>query len=131
LVFIFLQEAIIKTAEYDAMQTTGENLSQQEIAKSNSILQVARAEAYQLGEIKERQAKAAVLEAESDANAMAALAEGKNVEAQKRSELEAPAKAMKAKIIVDSEAISEQLRIEAEGEVSLSVLFYYYCIFLI
>ena len=124
MVFIFLQEAIIKTAEYDAMQTTGENLSQQEIAKSNSILQVARAEAYQLGEIKERQAKAAVLEAESDANAMAALAEGKNVEAQKRSELEAPAKAMKAKIIVDSEAISEQLRIEAEGEVSLLVLFY-------
>ena len=116
------QESTVKTAEYAALQVSGENVSQQEIAKSNAELQVARAEAYQSGEIKERQAKAAVMKAESDALAEAAFAEGKNVEAQKRSELEAPAKAMKAKVIVDSEAQAEQSRIQAEGEAQASFL---------
>ena len=54
------------------------------------------------------------MQAESAAMADAAIAEGLNVEAQKRSELEAPAKAMKAKIIVDSQAQAEQSRIHAE-----------------
>ena len=118
------QESNVKTAEYGALQNRGENVAQQEIAKSNAELQVARAEAYQTGEIKERQANAAVLQAESAAMAEAALAEGLNVEAQKRSELEAPAKAMKAKIIVDSEAQAEQSRIHAEGEAQASFLKY-------
>ena len=65
-----------------------------------------------------------MLEAESAALALAALAEASKVEAEKRSELEAPAKAMKAKIIVDSEAQAEQSRIHAEGEAQANFLKY-------
>ena len=53
-VFFFLP-----TAEYAAQQTRGENVAKATIANSNSELQVAEAEAYQIGEIKQRQAKAA------------------------------------------------------------------------
>jgi len=118
------QESTVKTAEYSALQVSGENKAKQSIASSNSELQVAEAEAYQIGEIKQRQAHAAVLEAESAALASAALAEAHKIEAEKRSELEAPAKAMKAKIIVDSEAQAEQSRIQAEGEAQASFLKY-------
>ena len=66
----------------------------------------------------------AVMQAESAAMAEAAIAEGLNVEAQKRSELEAPAKAMKAKIIVDSQAQAEQSKIHAE--VCFFVCFFFF-----
>ena len=110
------QMASIRTAELMAKQTEGENLAAQTIAQSNAELQINKAEAYERGEIKERQAKAAVVEAETNALAKVALAEAKRVEQEKRSELEAPAKAMRAKILVDSEAQAEKSRIEAEGE---------------
>jgi len=44
------------------------------VAESNSMLQIKRAEYYQAAETKERQAKAAVQEAENLAQAKAALA---------------------------------------------------------
>ena len=40
----------------------GENTAAKTIAESNSELQIAKASAYERGEVKERQAKAAVLE---------------------------------------------------------------------
>ncbi len=43
-------------------------------------------------------------------------AQGIKVEAEKRAELEAPALAQKAKVVVDAEAEAERRRIEAEGE---------------
>jgi len=48
--------------------------------------------------------------------AKAALADAEKVEAQQRAELEAPAKAEKAKVIVDAEAEAQKCRLEAEGQ---------------
>jgi flotillin len=48
--------------------------------------------------------------------AKAALAEAERVEAERRAEVEAPAKAEKAKTIVEAEAAAERRRIEAEAE---------------
>ena len=75
-----------------------------------------KAEAYELGESRKREAEAAVLEAQNRAMAKAALADAERVEAERRAEFEAPAKAEKAKIIVEAEAEAEKRRIEAEGE---------------
>ncbi|GMV93256.1 MAG: flotillin [Candidatus Hydrogenedentota bacterium] len=106
----------VSVAQAEAEAVTGENLSQAAIAASEAELQVKRAEAYQIGETKRREAEAAVLEAQNKAMAKAALAEAELVEAQRRAELEAPAKAQKAQTIVEAEAEAEKRRIEAEGE---------------
>ena len=74
------------------------------------------AEAFQKGETKKRVAEAAVQEEEARARAKAALADAERVEAQRRAELEAPAKAEKARRIVEAEAVAESRRLEAEGE---------------
>jgi flotillin len=50
--------------------------------------------------------------------AKAALAEAQEIEAKRRAELEAPAKAEKAKIVVEAEAEAEKRRLEAVGEAS-------------
>jgi flotillin len=50
--------------------------------------------------------------------AKAALAEAQEIEAKRRAELEAPAKADKAKIIVEAEAEAEKRRVEAQGAAS-------------
>ncbi len=57
-----------------------------------------------------------MLEVQNRAMAKAALAEAERVEAEQRAQLEAPAKAEKARIVVDAEAEAEKRRIEAEGE---------------
>ncbi|MCL2118973.1 MAG: SPFH domain-containing protein [Planctomycetaceae bacterium] len=106
----------VRLADANASAVAGENLAQATIAASQAELQVKRAEAYQLGETKKREAEASVLAAEHRARAIAAEAEALRIEAQKRAELEAPAKAQKAKTIVEAEALAEQQRIEAEGE---------------
>jgi flotillin len=49
------------------------------------------------------------------AEARAALEVAKRIEAEKRAELEAPARAHKAKIIVDAEARAEESQIQARG----------------
>ena len=77
---------------------------------------VKRAEAYELGEIRKREADGAVKEAENRALAKAAIAEADRVEAEKRALLEAPAKAEKAKIEVDSAAEAARRRIIAQAE---------------
>jgi flotillin len=79
---------------------------------------VKKAEAYQLGETRRREAEAAVQEAQNRAMAKAALAEAEKVEAERRAAVEAPAKAEKAKIIVAAEAEAEKRKLEAQGEAS-------------
>jgi len=106
----------IAVAEANAKAVAGENKSKAEIAAVGAELKVKEAEAYQLGETRTRIAQAAVLEAQYLAQAKAAEAQAKSIEAQKRAELEASAKAMKAQAIVDAEAVAETRRIEAQGE---------------
>jgi flotillin len=88
------------------------------IAATNSELRVKEATAYQAGETKYREAQAAVNEAQYLAEAKAMQALGIKIEQEKRAELEAVAKASKAKQIVDAEAQAEKTRIEAIGEAS-------------
>jgi flotillin len=59
-----------------------------------------------------------VQEAQNKAMAQAALAKASLIEAEKRAELEAPAKAAKARVIVEAQAEAEKRRIEAEGQAS-------------
>jgi flotillin len=121
----YLQEAAIRdqertmrisVADANAKAVAGENKAKADIANVNAELKVKEAEAYQLGETRTRVAQAAVLEAQYLAQAKAAEAQGKSIEAQKRAELEALAKAMKAQVIVDAEAAAERRKIEAQGE---------------
>ena len=106
----------IKVATADAAAIEGENEAQAKIATSQASLAVKRAEAYQIGESRKREAEAAVLEAQNRAMAKAALAQAERVEAEERAKLEATAKAQKAKILVDAEAAAEQTRIKALAE---------------
>ena len=110
------REMRIKTAQADAAAVEGENEAQALVVASKAQLAVKNAEAYQLGETRKREADAAVQEAAFRAMTKAALAEAEKVEAQQRAELEALAKAQKAKRIVDAEAAGEQRRIEADAE---------------
>lgn len=106
----------ISVAEANAKAIEGENVAQQRVAGSNAELLVKQAEAYQLGETRKREAEAHVQEAQNRAMAKAALANAERIEAERRAELEAPAKAQKAKTIVEAEAEAQKRRIEAEGE---------------
>ncbi|MEZ6006089.1 MAG: SPFH domain-containing protein [Planctomycetota bacterium] len=106
----------IEVSEADAKAVTGENEAKAQVAKANAELQVQEANAFQIGETRHREAKAAVLEAEYLAQAKAAEAQAKKIEAEKRAELEATARAAKAQTIVDAEAAAERARIEAEGQ---------------
>jgi len=106
----------VRVAEADAAAIEGENVAQATIAASQAALAVKRAEAYQVGESRKREAEAAVLEVQNRAMAKAALADAERVEAEKRAELEAPAKAEKARIVVDAEAEAERKRIDAMAQ---------------
>jgi flotillin len=108
----------VQVAEANAKAVEGENQSQAVIAASQAELMVKKAEAYQSGESRKREAEAAVLEIQNRAMAKAALAEAERVEAERRAAVEAPAKAEKARILVEAEAEAEKRRIEAEGEAS-------------
>ena len=110
------REMRINIAKADAIAIEGENVSKGKIAESESGLKIREADAYQSAQTRSEQAKAAVLEAKNIAMAKAALADAERIEAERRAELEAPAKARKAETIVNSEAEAERLRIEAEGE---------------
>lgn len=110
------REMRIRTAEANAAAIEGENLAQAKIAASKAELAVKNAEAYQVSETRKREAEASVLEAQNRAMAKAALAEAERVEAEKRAEFEAVAKAQKATILVEAEAAADKRRIEAEGE---------------
>jgi flotillin len=106
----------IATADANAKAVEGENVADAKIAQSQATLLVQKAEAYEKGESRKREAEAAVIEIQNRAMAKAALAEAERVEAEQRAKLEAPAKAQKARIVVDAEAEAEKRRLEAEGE---------------
>lgn len=108
----------ISVAQANATAVEGENLSEAKIAQSQATLLTQKADAYQRGESRKREAEAAVLEVQNRAMAKAALAEAERIEAEERAKLEAPAKAQKARIVVDAEAEAEKRRLEAEGEAS-------------
>jgi flotillin len=110
------QEKRVAVAEADAKAVDGENVAAATIAQSQATLLVERAEAYQRGEARKREAEAAVIEIQNRAMAKAALAEAERVEAEQRAQVEAPAKAQKAKVVVDAEAEAARRRLEAEGE---------------
>jgi flotillin len=110
------QKMRIQLADAEAKAIEGENHAQAKVAGSNAQLLVKKAEAYEIGEKRKREAEAAVLEAQNRAMAKAALAEAVRREAEQRAELEAPAKAQKARVIVQAEAEADKRRIEAEGE---------------
>jgi len=106
----------VRVAAAEAEAIDGENTAQARIAASQAELAVKRAEAYQIGEGRKREAEAAVLEVQNRAMAKAALAQAERIEAEKRAELEAPAKAEKARVIVAAEAEAERKRIDAQAE---------------
>ena len=106
----------VSVAEADATSIEGENLSQAKVAHSQADLAVQRAQAYELGESRKKEAEATVLEVQNRALAKTALAEAERVEAEKRAELEAPAKAEKARIIVEAEAEADRKRIDAKAD---------------
>ena len=110
------QEMRISVADANAKAVAGENDAKAHIAKVNADLKVKEADAFQLGETRKREADAAVREAQYHAEAKAAEALASKVEQEKRAELEAVARAEKAKQIVDAEAAAEQVRIDAEAE---------------
>jgi flotillin len=112
------QQMRITVAEANAKAVEGENLSEAKVAQSLATLQMEKADAYQRGESRKREAEAAVLEVQNRAMAKAALAEAEKIEAEERAKLEAPAKAQKARIVVDAEAEAEKIRLEAAGEAS-------------
>ncbi len=110
------REKRVRVSAAEAEAITGENQAQARIAASQAELSVKRAEAYQVGEGRKKEAEAAVLEVQNRAMAKAALAQAERIEAEKRAELEAPAKAEKARMIVDAEAEAERKRIVAQAE---------------
>ena len=112
------QQKRIATADANAKAVEGENLADAKIAQSQATLLVQKAEAYEKGESRKREAEAAVIEIQNRAMAKAALADAERVEAEQRAKLEAPAKAQKARIVVDAEAEAEKRRLEAQGEAS-------------
>lgn len=110
------QEKRIAIAEANARAVDGENIADARIAQSQATLLQQKAEAYERGESRKREAEAAVIEVQNRAMAKAALADAERVEAEQRAKFEAPAKAQKARILVDAEAEAEKRKLEAAGE---------------
>jgi flotillin len=108
----------IAIADANAQAVTGENLADAKVAQSQATLLEQKAQAYERGEGRKREAEAAVIEIQNRAMAKAAIAEAERVEAEQRAKYEAPAKALKARIVVDAEAEAEKRRLEAQGEAS-------------
>jgi flotillin len=106
----------VAIAEANAKAVDGENVADAKIAQSQATLLVQKAEAYEKGESRKREAEAAVIEVQNRAMAKAALADAERVEAEQRAKLEAPAKAQKARVVVEAEAEAEKQRLEAAGE---------------
>jgi flotillin len=106
----------VSVAAANAQAIEGEAQAQARIAHANAELQVAQAASYEQGETRKRIAEAAVQEAENRARAKAALAEAERIENERRAALEAPARAAKAKEIVEAEAAGASRRIQAEAE---------------
>src|SRR6185295_19383964 len=74
----------IAIAEANAQAVTGENLADAKVAQSQATLLEQKAQAYERGEGRKREAEAAVIEIQNRAMAKAALAEAERVEAEQR-----------------------------------------------
>ena len=94
----------VQVADADAQAVAGESLAKARIAEAQATLRVKEADAFQLAETRRREADAAVRQAQYVAEARTAEALGDKIEREKRAELEAVARAQKAKQIVDAEA---------------------------
>lgn len=108
----------VAVAEANAKAVTGENKAKADVATAEANLRVIEADNYQRAETRKREADAAVRQAQYAAESKTAAALSSKIEQEKRAELEAVAKAAKAKQIVDAEANAEKTRIEAEGQAS-------------
>jgi flotillin len=106
----------VQMADAEAAALTGENIAQAKILASQAELAVKRAEAFEIGETRKRQAEASVLEIQNRAMAKVAAAEAERAEAEQRAKLEAPARAAKAQMIVEAEAEAEKRKLEAQAE---------------
>ncbi|MSP92309.1 MAG: flotillin family protein [Myxococcales bacterium] len=110
------REKRVRVANADAHAVEGENQARARVVATNADLQVKEAEARQRAETKRREAEAAVLQAQYAAETLAALEFMKKREAEQRADVEATAKAEKAKTVVDAEAAAERVRIDAEAQ---------------
>lgn len=110
------REKRVRVANAEASSVEGENIARAKIANTNATLAVEQAEATRKGETAQREAEASILEAQYRAQTKAAKELALKVEAERRAELEAVAKAEKARVVVDAEAAAEQVRIAAEAE---------------
>ncbi|MBA3889764.1 MAG: flotillin family protein [Gemmatimonadaceae bacterium] len=106
----------VAVASAEAIAIAGEAESQGRVVATKATLLVKEAEAYQLAETRKREAEASVQEAQFKAQTRAALADADRIEAMRRAELEAPAKAEKARTIVEAQAAAEARTIEAQAE---------------
>jgi flotillin len=106
----------VQVAENEAQAVGGESLARAKAVDAEATLKVKQAEAYQLTESKKREADANVRQAQYLAEARAAEAMGQKIENEQRAELEATAKAQKARMIVDAEAKAEQTKLAANAE---------------
>jgi flotillin len=110
------QQTRVAVANANATAIEGESLAQANVARARATLRIEEAEAFQRSETRQKEAEASVVEAANRAQARAALADAERVEAEQRAALEAPAKARKAKTIVEAEAEAEQQVIRARAE---------------
>lgn len=110
------REKRVKVAQADAAAQAGEAQSQAIVAEARSELDVRRAAAMKAAETAQAEARAAVETAQNRAQAEAARANAERVEAERRAEVEAPAKAEAARVIVAAEAAAEQVRLAAAAE---------------
>ncbi len=106
----------VSIAENEAKAIEGEATSLALVAASRATLQVRESEAYQLSETRKREAEASVQESQNRAMARAALALLDRIEAERRAELEGPARAEKARTIVEAQAAAESQLIQATAE---------------
>jgi flotillin len=109
------QQKRVRVADADAQAVEGENKARARVVGANAELQVRESEAMRLSETKRREAEASVQQAGYIAQTAAALELAKKIEAEKRAEVEATAKAEKARIIVEAEGEAEKTRIQAEA----------------
>ncbi len=112
----------IEVARANAEAVTGENKSKAAVAESEAELQVRQAEAYAVGERRKREAEAEVLAAQYRAQTLAAEAKSKQIEAEQRAMFEAPARAQKARIVVEAEAAAAKLNLEAQARANATAI---------
>eukprot|EP01052_Picozoa_sp_SAG31_P038090 SAG31_NODE_5026_length_2798_cov_1.188959_2_plen_358_part_00 len=106
----------IREAEINYDTVSAENKNRELVAVTERDLKITLAETYGASESKDREQKAMVEEAEAKAYASAAMEKANRIEAEKRAEFEAPAKAMKATTILEAQAEAEKTIIEARGK---------------